>query len=408
MKKLYQLGLATVLLLGLIQSPLFSAQAVTSAPVWPVLELQLAASGLSSPVYLTYADHTSGRLFIVEQGGQVRILKNGALLSTPFLDIHTRVLFSGERGLLSIAFPPDFAAKMHFYVYYTQLDGNNRIARFSLSSNPDVADPASEQLVLEFSHPTYSNHNGGQLAFGPDGFLYVGTGDGGGGGDPFGNAQNPASLLGKLLRLDVESGSATYSIPANNPYVRTSGYRGEIWALGLRNPWRFSFDSQTHNLFIADVGQDREEEIDFQSATSTGGENYGWNILEGVLCYPSGNNCPPPAHYSAPVWTYDHGTNDSIGCSITGGYVYRGSAYPRMNGIYFYSDYCTGTLWGLQPVSGSWQNKELLKTGANISSFGQDPQGEVYLMDYGNGSIYHLTDLQANVSQHFYLPVVSR
>ena len=293
---------------NLLQPQTTSASLPTVA--WPQISVMPYLSGFSSPVHITNARDGSQRLFVVEQGGIIRVIENGAVLSTPFLDIHERVLFpgSGERGLLSVAFPPGYASKGYFYVYYTRLDGNNQTSRFPLKpGKPDEADPTTEQPIILFNHPNHNNHNGGQLAFGPDGYLYIGTGDGGGAGDPDGNAQNPASLLGKLLRIDVESGIDPYAIPASNPYTQTTGYRGEIWALGLRNPWRFSFDRQTGDLYIGDVGQNIEEEVDFQPASSSGGENYGWNILEGNRCYSPSTECIPPARYVPPVAVYDHG-----------------------------------------------------------------------------------------------------
>jgi glucose/arabinose dehydrogenase len=373
---------------------------------WPTISLQEIASGLDSPVHLTHAGDGSGRIFVVEQPGRIRIIKGGQVLSTPFLDINGRVLSGGERGLLSVAFPPQYATKGYFYVYYTNQDGNNQVSRFHLSTNPDVADSGSEELILLLPHPTYSNHNGGQLAFGPDGYLYIGTGDGGGGGDPFGNAQNPDALLGKLLRIDVEPAATAsinltaaveiylpmvyqyqkatgpaYKIPPDNPFVDMQGYRSEIWALGLRNPWRFSFDRQTGDVYIGDVGQDRMEEVDFQPAASSGGENYGWNILEGTLCYEPSSGCVPPANYSPPVAEYEHGTNDSNGCSITGGFIYRGTTYASMQGIYFFADYCKGKVWGLQQEAGTWITELLIPSSSyNITSFGEDQEGELYVV----------------------------
>ncbi|HEX9028222.1 MAG TPA: PQQ-dependent sugar dehydrogenase, partial [Anaerolineales bacterium] len=381
--------------------------------------LSLAASGLSSPVFITNAGDSSGRLFIVEQAGRIRIVQNGALQAAPFLDITGRVRSpasggGSEQGLLSAAFPPGYGTgKDYFYVYYTRLDGNNQVSRFHLNTSFNAADPHSEEPILLLNHPTYENHNGGQLNFGPDGYLYIGTGDGGGAGDPSGNAQNPASLLGKLLRIDVEphpnpgKGSfhlffplslknsdgtpsrRAYSIPADNPYAQTAGYRGEVWALGLRNPWRFSFDRLAGDLYIADVGQDRVEEVNFQTASSRGGENYGWNILEGDLCYNPSSGCTPPPRYAPPVFTYEHGLNDANGCSITGGYVYRGPAYPALQGIYFYGDYCTGRIWGLSRDGGAWQNHEFSIPHYQLTSFGEDQAGELYVAAT-NGSIYQI------------------
>lgn len=405
------------------------AQAASPAQpeiTWPHISLVEVTSGLDSPDYLTHAGDNSGRIFIVEQSGRIRVLKNKTLQSPAFLNISERVLSpasggGSEEGLLGLTFPPNYAGKGYFYVYYTNKNGNNVVARFHLAKNqdqtpnPDLADPATEEQILLLNHPSYANHNGGQLAFGPDGYLYVGTGDGGGGGDPFGNAQNPNSFLGKILRINVEpptvvagdnfiylpflrsvSGSISvpYQIqPSTSPNI-PAAYQVGIWALGLRNPWRFSFDRKTKDLYIGDVGQDRQEEVDFQPASESAGINYGWNILEGTLCYKPSSNCVPPSNHVGPVVTYDHGTNDSIGCSITGGYVYRGTAYPTLDGIYFYGDYCTGRVWGLQRDGNTWQYQQFsLPVTPNISSFGEDQAGEVYLVDQG-GKIYQITTAQ--------------
>jgi glucose/arabinose dehydrogenase len=381
---------------------------------WPVIALeQVNIGNLASPVHLTNAGDGSGRIFIVERIGRIRLVKNGNLQATPFLDISNHVLSGGEQGLLSVAFPPDYAQRKQFYVYYTQGNGDNVVARFRTSANPDLADSASEQQILELPHPFQTNHNGGQLAFGPDGYLYIGPGDGGGGGDPYMNGQNPASLLGKILRIDVEgripfttpnvafkvylplistNTGLLYSIPPDNPFVHQPGYRPEIWALGLRNPWRFSFDRLTGNLYIADVGQNAWEEVDFQPASSNGGENYGWNILEGSHCYSPSSGCVPPASYSAPVTEYPHGANNSNGCSITGGFVYRGAAYSDLQNIYFFADYCQGKIWGLKFENSAWQSQLLLDTALTPSSFGEDESGEVYVVSL-SGQIYHLVSV---------------
>jgi glucose/arabinose dehydrogenase len=369
---------------------------------WPRFSYREATGGLSQPVQITHAGDGSGRIFIVEQGGRIRLLINRQLLAVPFLDISGRVRTLGnEEGLLSLAFPPDYTTKGHFYVYYTNLNGDNVISRFRLSAVPDIADPNSEQVVLTLLHPVNDNHNGGQLAFGPDGFLYVGTGDGGGAGDPDGNAQNPGTLLGKLLRIDVETGNpATYVIPAANPFADPSdGIRDEIWALGLRNPWRFSFDRLTGDLYIGDVGQTTWEEIDFQPAASPGGENFGWNILEGPVCFSPPSGCSPPLNYSSPVAEYDH----SLGCSVTGGFVYRGSPVSSLYGVYFYGDYCSGRIWGLKQAGGIWQNQILgqLPPGFNLSTFGEDETGTLYLGSLSNGKIYQINAFSV------YLPLLS-
>jgi glucose/arabinose dehydrogenase len=406
MKNILILMLLTGLIFPVGDSP--QATQPNLAP-WPTISTSLVVGGLNNPVHITHGGDGSGRLFVVEQPGRIKILRNGELQST-FLDITDRVRSSGnEEGLLSLAFPPDYDSfHPYFYVYYTQLDGDNVVSRFSTSGDPNLADPASEEHILVLSHPTYSNHNGGQLAFGPDGYLYIGTGDGGGGGDPQGNAQDPGSLLGKLLRIDVGKGelltptgdfklylplifnqgntpSPNYRIPADNPFVGIAGYQAEIWALGLRNPWRFSFDRQTGDLYIGDVGQNTSEEVDFQSSSSPGGENYGWNIMEGLECY-QGNTCDQTS-LVLPVFTYPTMSPD---CAVTGGYVYRGNDFPSLQGIYFLGDYCSGRIWGLQKTGENWGNSTLLDTGFRISSFGEDEGGELYLADRGNGSIYQV------------------
>jgi glucose/arabinose dehydrogenase len=402
--------------------PSSEGQSRPAAPAeWPSLVLeQINLPGLASPVYLTHAGDGSGRMFIVERAGRIRLVKNGNLEATPFLDISSQVLSpanggSGEDGMSNVAFPPDYAQRQRFYVYYTNLNGDIVLARFRTSSNPDLADPASKEEILVIPHPAYNNHNGGQLAFGPDGYLYLAPGDGGGRGDPNNNAQNPDTLLGKVLRIDVEgkipytppSGlyqvylpmvarnpGLAYSIPPDNPFVNQSGYRPEIWALGLRNPWRFSFDRQTQDLYIADVGQDAVEEVDFQAAGSSGGANYGWKILEGSQCFSPATGCVPPPGYVAPIHEYTHLENDPNICSsITGGYVYRGSGYPDLQGIYFFADFCTAKIWGLKFENSAWQTSLLLHEPGyqyTFSSFGEDEAGEVYLVRL-SGQVYRLT-----------------
>jgi glucose/arabinose dehydrogenase len=409
--RLIQLCLASVL------SGLFGFFAITPAPAspqaWPAISVTPVITGLNAPVQLIHAGDSSGRLFIVEQAGVIRTWQAGSLLSAPLLDIHDRVLFGGERGLLGLAFPPGFSARRYFYVYYTNKNGDNQVSRFHLNSgSANTADPANEEIILLLPHPTYENHNGGQIVFGPDGYLYIGTGDGGGGGDPFRNAQNPAALLGKILRIDTGDRPAPappanpgfhlylpilardlpatgYTIPIDNPFRTIPGYRPEIWALGLRNPWRFSFDRSTHDLYIADVGQDQVEEIDFQAAGFAGGANYGWNILEGDQCYGAAN-CTPPASYVPPVATYPHGAGDANGCSVTGGFVYRGSAYPALQGIYFFADYCKGKIWELQN-NGGWQTNLTSTTVTNPTSFGEDQAGELYILSQA-GTVYKITN----------------
>lgn len=382
--------------------------------IWPEIKLDLYITGLDHPVHITNAHDGTYRLFVVEQVGQIRIIQNNQLLPTPFLNIRERVRSpwenggGNEEGMLSVAFPGNFNQSGYFYVYYTNLNGDNVVARFSTTDNPNIADPDSEFQILYLNHPNHLNHNGGQLVFGPDGYLYIGTGDGGGSGDPDENAQNPNSLLGKILRIDVEGSIEPYSIPATNPYTQTSGYRGEIWALGLRNPWRFSFDRQTNDLYIGDVGQNRIEEIDFQPAGSSGGENYGWDILEGSLCYEPPNDCVPPENNVFPVAEYEHGANDSNGCSVSGGYVYRGGLYPHMTGIYYFADYCTAKIWGVQSDLNFWTDILLWDSDQPyaFSTFGEDELGNLLIADRAGGIIYHITG--TFVRHKFHLPIVFR
>lgn len=343
---------------------------------------QIAA--LAGVVEMANAHDGSGRLFLVQQTGQIRILRSGQLLDTPFLDIGASISSGGERGLLGLAFAPDYVTSGRFYVYYTAPNGDVTIARMHVSSSPDRADSASREVLLTIPHSTYANHNGGRLTFGPDGYLYAGVGDGGGGGDPLHSGQSTSTLLGKLLRVDV-SPATGYAIPASNPMRGTLGASQEIWAIGLRNPWRFSFDRKTGDLYIADVGQSKVEEIDFQPAGATGGQNYGWNLCEGNLGYSG--SCAM-AGLSAPVWTYTH----DLGCSITGGYLYRGTSYPRLAGMYLYGDYCSGTIWGLtRNASGQFQNTSLKSSGLSITTFGEDESGNVYVADQNKG-VYLLSD----------------
>ncbi|MCM3906198.1 MAG: PQQ-dependent sugar dehydrogenase [Pyrinomonadaceae bacterium] len=369
--------------------PTVMETAIAQSSELPSLLLASPISGLTQPVSITHAADGSGRIFVAQQNGQIRIIRNGTLSSTPFLNISTRISTGGERGLLGLAFPPGFATKQYFYVNYTNPAGNIVIARYRVSvGNADIADFNSEQIVLGVDHPTHANHNGGQLAFSPlDGFLYIGTGDGGSGGDPDNRGQDRNNLLGKILRIDVETGSpTTYTVPPSNPFVGT-GFRPEIWAWGMRNPWRFSFDRQTSDLFVADVGQGNWEEVNFQPAASTGGENYGWRIMEGFHCFNPLTNCNMTG-LTLPVTEYGHG----LGCSVTGGYVYRGTTYPRMQGLFFYGDFCSGRIWGLRQVSGAWQATELLDTSIGISTFGEDEQGNLYVANYNNGTIFSVTD----------------
>ena len=387
-------GIVIALAIGVIFLP------QPAQPQWPGIELIPFAAGFLNPVHITHCGDGSGRLFVVEQRGLIRIIKSGAVLPLPFIDLQNRVLSGGEQGLLSVAFPPQFQVKRHFYVNYTRkADGATVISRFSLTGDPDLADPQSEQILLIIEQP-FENHNGGQLAFSPqDGFLYVGMGDGGSGGDPQNYAQNlneltgNKKLLGKLLRIDVESGINPYAIPGNNPVLYN--VRSEIWAMGLRNPWRFSFDRITGDLYIGDVGQNTREEINFQPSLSPGGENYGWRIIEGSLCFNPSSGCVPPANYAPPIAEYDH----TEGCSVTGGFVYRGNEFPLMQGIYFLGDLCTGKIWGLKRTQAIWEIQLLADTAITISTFGEGEGGDLYVANYADGSIYKIG--QTGIPQTF-------
>lgn len=331
-------------------------------------------NGLTRPVDLQSAFDGSGRLFIIEKYGAIRIFKDGQLLEQPFLNIDDRVDDSGnEMGLLGFAFHPNYEQNGYFYVNYTGDGGNTRISRFQASG--DSADPNSEQVLLVIDQP-FENHNGGGVVFGPDGYLYLGLGDGGAAGDPFKNGQNTDVLLGKLLRIDVDNGDP-YAIPADNPFG------SEVWAYGLRNPWRFSFDRATGDLWIGDVGQGEWEEVDYLPAGSPGGVNFGWSIMEGSYGYDG----EPQPGLLLPAAEYSH-SNPYSGCSVTGGYVYRGSM-PEWNGVYLYGDYCSGTVWGLILSDGQWQSQVMFEPDLRITSFGEDEAGELYLVS-DTGSVYIL------------------
>jgi len=357
------------------------------------LTLKPLARGLDRPVFVTGAPGDVGRLFIVEKPGAIRIWDGNQLLATPFLDIRDRVLSRGqEQGLLGLAFAPDYATSGFFYVYYVDLSANVQISRFKVTGDPALADPASELKVLNVKHPA-ANHNGGMLAFGPDGRLYAGLGDGGGAGDVYRNGQNPDTLLAKIIRLDVTSDpSVPYRVPADNPWV-IRPWNGrpmlpEAWQMGLRNPWRFSFDRLTGDLWIGDVGQDAYEEVDTVQAGSNhvpgGGLNFGWSIMEGTHCYPETVQCDRTG-LTLPILDYPHAGGD---CSITGGYVYRGREHPALTGVYLYGDWCSGKIWGLAPDGrGGWQHRQLLATQLSLSSFGEDSAGELYAVDL-NGTVY--------------------
>jgi glucose/arabinose dehydrogenase len=346
-----------------------------------LVAVEVIASGLERPVYLN-APKQDRRLFVVEQAGVIRIIADGQLLVTPFLDIRDRVGSGGERGLLSVAFHPDYTNNGFFYVNYTDRDGDTRVERYTVTAVPKLADPTSAKLILTVDQP-FGNHNGGLIAFGPDGMLYIGMGDGGSGGDPLRHGQNRNTLLGALLRIDVDGGDP-YAVPPDNPFVGSPGARGEIWAYGLRNPWRFAFDREAGTLYIADVGQNRWEEVNVVS-DAAGGLNYGWNIMEGAHCFAT-----DPCDNSGlvlPAIEYGH----ADGCSVIGGYVYRGTSIPAIRGHYLYADFCAGFLRSFRFADGIVADKRQWNVGdlGQVTSFGEDSQGAIYILS-NNGRVYRL------------------
>jgi glucose/arabinose dehydrogenase len=363
----------------------------------PRVVLALVADGLRDPVGVTNA--ADGRLYVNERGGRVMAVEPDGT-STLFGDLSERIIAGGERGLLGLAFHPDYDRNRRLFVDYTRAgaggdEGDTVIAELHATADGATIDAASERILLVVDQPA-ANHNGGQLAFGPDGYLYVGLGDGGGGGNSSANAQNPNALLGSILRIDVDAKPAqgkAYAIPPDNPFMGGGGAR-EVWAKGLRNPWRFSFDRTTSQIWIGEVGQGAYEEID-RAPSAKGGLNYGWPVLEGNHCYQA-QACPPPSGYQLPVSEYSH----ADGCSVTGGYVYRGTAQPVLAGFYLFGDYCSGNLWTIPadaaPPAGRTVAPELvLATGLAISSFGEDAAGELYLTDLAGGGLYRITAPQA-------------
>lgn len=354
----------------------------------PAIRLESVATGLSEPIGLFHAGDGSGRLFIIEQAGTIRILQNGTVGQTPFLDIRDRVSAGGERGLLGLAFHPKFEENGRLFVNYTSPTGGLHTVISEFKAGGGAADPGSERILLTIPQP-FSNHNGGNIVFGPDGFLYIGMGDGGSGNDPQGNGQNLGTLLGKMLRIDVDQKASgkEYAIPPDNPFLGTSGAAPENWAYGLRNPWRFSFDSQTGLLYAGDVGQSAREEI---HVIRKGGNN-GWNPMEGTICTPGVNPDCDKSGYDLPIIDYPR----SEGTTVVGGYVYRGSAIPNLPGAYLYGDFGSGRLWMLRYDGSAVSDQRLLlETGKNISSFGEDEQRELYLTDYG-GEIFKIVSGQA-------------
>lgn len=384
--------LFTVLLLVI---PIASAQEDTSeivitrdtAPDASTIQLTPVVSNLSRPLFVTHANDESGRLFLVEQSGKIWIIDNGTKSEQPFLDVSGLIspsALSGgysEQGLLGLAFHPDYANNGVFFINYTDTNGGTVVARYTVSlSNPSIADGNSAEIIFQIAQP-FGNHNGGHMAFGADGYLYISLGDGGSANDPLGAGQNKGLLLGSILRLDIDGGSP-YAIPEDNPFIDDDSGANEIWAYGLRNVWRFSFDRATQDLYIADVGQNQWEEVNFQSADSAGGENYGWNVWEGTHPFARGTT----ENHILPFAEYNH----SAGCSITGGYVYRGETLADFEAVYLFGDYCSGTVWASYRDSNmQWNTSVLLETGFQISSFGEDEFGELYVIDY-SGTLYRI------------------
>lgn len=365
----------------------------TAPPVSLRLERIDAGLALDFPVFLTTPPADAAGLFVVEKGGKIKVVNKAtrSLIGT-FLDVAALVSSGSEQGLLGLAFDPQYASNGRFYVSYTDTSGNSVIARYLVSSDPNVAVSTADVIILTLTQP-FSNHNGGMIVFGRDGMLYIGFGDGGSGGDPGNHAQNQNDLLGKLLRIDVSSATAplAYSIPSDNPFVGVSGKREEIWSFGLRNPWRYNFDRQTGDLYIADVGQGNWEEVDVSTVAGGAGKasNFGWNKMEGNHCYPPGSSCTT-AGLTLPLIEYDHSNN---ACSIIGGYVYRGAAIPALQGTYFYGDFCAGFVRSFRLVNGSatqFFDWTALRPGGGITSFGEDTAGELYIMTTQPERLYRI------------------
>jgi glucose/arabinose dehydrogenase len=374
-------------------TPLPTAPAVAAVPRSATVNvaLQTVLDGFDSPTSVRSAGDGSGLLFVTEQRGRVYAVDTATARKTLFLDISPRTTASGEQGLLGIAFHPGFPENGRFFVTYTASgDGAITLAEYRLDpSDPSIADPLSGRVLLAIPK-AYTNHNGGAVAFGPDGYLYLSTGDGGGAGDPDGNAQDLQSLLGKLLRLDVD-GDGPYAIPPGNPYLTDLSARDEIWASGLRNAWRFSFDRLTGDLWIADVGQDVREEVNFVLAGTPGGLNFGWNVFEGTLCFPADVPCALRGHHP-PLYEYQTGEG---ACSVIGGYVYRGEAIPTLAGRYVFTDFCAGILVALTPQpDGSWEPRLVGVADAYISAFGEDDDGELYALNHASGTLSRLVPVE--------------
>lgn len=388
--------LSLLLVMGLVGSIFAQEETVitrSAAPDPAAVELELLVDDLTRPLYLTHAPDDAERLFVMQQGGIINIYDLSGDFVSEFLNLTERVTWDAntrsytERGLLGLAFHPNYAENGEFFVNYTDRNGHTVVARYTVSDDSNVVDANSEDIIFTQRQP-FPNHNGGHMAFGPDGYLYIGLGDGGAANDPLGAGQDTGTLLGSIIRIDVD-GDGAYGIPVDNPFVEADG-EDEIWAYGLRNPWRFSFDRATGDLYIGDVGQNQTEEISFQPANSAGGLNFGWNAFEGGEVF---NARLDPVGVVQPIATYAH-SGDAGGCSVTGGYVYRGEAVAELQGVYLYGDYCSGNMWAAyRDDAGAWQSDFFQATGLQISSFGEDANGELYVVDYG-GAVYRIVTAQ--------------
>jgi glucose/arabinose dehydrogenase len=373
-------------------APSPAASAGTSGSFDPsgvTVDVAVAVKGFDSPLDVTNAGDGSGRLFVVEQAGRIRLVKGGVLIDRPFLDITGRIASGGERGLLGLAFHPDYPTDPRFFVNYTDRDGNTVVSQFTVSgADPDVGDPDSEVVLMHIAQP-FANHNGGAVVFGPDGMLYIATGDGGSGGDPQGNGQRLDTHLGKILRIDVNvaPGSSTaYQVPADNPFATTAGAKPEIWFYGLRNPWRIRFDRETGDLWIGDVGQNAWEEIDVARAGQKG-LDYGWNIMEATHCFNPGSGCDQTG-LTLPVAEYDH----DLGCAVIGGVVVRDSSQGRLNGGYLFGDACSDNLWLMDPAGDQLREATLVaRMGRSLSSIGEAEDGSVYATSLGSGELLRIS-----------------
>jgi glucose/arabinose dehydrogenase len=346
--------------------------------------------GLTAPLAIVNAGDGTNRLFVAEQGGRIRVIRDGRSVATPFLDIGDEITTGGERGLLGVAFHPDYPRDPRVFVDYTDANGDTQVSSFTvIASDPDRLDPTTETPILHVQQP-FANHNGGALVFDPSGMLLISLGDGGSGGDPQGNGQSLTTLLGKILRIDVGGNDAghPYRIPVDNPFADgAGGRRPEIWLYGLRNPWRISFDRATKDLWIGDVGQNAWEEVDVQRAGQPGGTNFGWNRMEGTHCFQPPRDCQDPS-LTLPVTDYGH----DLGCTVIGGGVYRGSAQAALVGGYVFGDYCSGRLWAIDPAGDGYRAPtEVGDSGRSLSAFGEDEAGELYAADIGGGAILRVT-----------------